>query len=139
MAPHLDPGDALTTLAPDGIDVYFDNVGGRHLEAALDALNDFGRIAACGMISAYNDAEPAPGPRNLGSVVGKRLQIRGFIVSDHLDRRSAFEAEMKAWIASGDVRVRETVADGLENAVDAFIGLFSGRNTGKMIVRLAND
>ena len=134
-----DLGDALTDLAPDGIDIYFDNVGGRHLEAALEAMNDFGRIAACGMISGYNNAQPAPGPNNLGNIVGKRLRLQGFIVRDHLDRRPAFEAEMKAWIAGGEVHVRETVVEGLDNAVDAFIGLFSGRNTGKMIVRLADD
>lgn len=132
-----DPMDALPRLAPNGIDVYFDNVGGRHLEAALESLNDFGRIAACGSISRYNDSEPAPGPSNIFQIVPKRLTMRGYIVSDHLDRRPAFEAEMKGWIASGDMKVEETVVDGIETAVEAFIGLFRGVNTGKMLVRLA--
>ena len=130
--------DALADLAPDGVDVYFDNVGGRHLEAALEHMNDFGRICACGSISRYNDAEPAPGPSNLFQVVPKRLQMRGFIVTDHLDRLPAFEADVKGWIASGELRVEETVVDGLENAVEAFLGLFRGENTGKMLVRLAS-
>ena len=134
-----DPGDALTELAPAGIDVYFDNVGGRHLEAALDAFNDTGRIAACGMISGYNNAQPAPGPRNLGFIVSKSLRMQGFIVTNHLHRRPAMESDMKAWIAAGEVKVHETVVDGLENAIPAFIGLFSGQNTGKMLVRLAHD
>ncbi len=133
-----DPMDALADLAPDGVDVYFDNVGGRHLEAALDHLNNFGRICACGSISRYNDAAPAPGPPNLFQVVPKRLQMRGFIVTDHLDRLPQFESDMKGWIASGELRVRETVVDGLENAVEAFLGLFRGENTGKMLVRLAS-
>ena len=132
-----DPMDALADLAPDGVDVYFDNVGGRHLEAALEHMNNFGHISACGSISRYNDAEPAPGPANIFQVVPKRLQMRGFIVTDHLDRLPEFEADVKGWIASGELRVRETVVDGLENAVEAFLGLFRGENTGKMLVRLA--
>lgn len=131
-----DPGAALAALAPDGIDVYFDNVGGRHLEAALDALNDFGRIAACGAISAYNAADLPPGPRNLANIVRKRLRLQGFIVRDHLDRQPAFEADMRRWMADGDIVVRETLVDGIENAVQAFIGLFRGDNVGKMLVRL---
>ena len=133
-----DPMDALPALAPEGVDVYFDNVGGRHLEAALEQMNNFGRIAACGSISRYNDTTPAPGPANIGQVVPKRLQMRGFVVTDHLQRLPQFEADMKGWIASGDMRVRETVVDGLENAVEAFLGLFRGENTGKMLVRLAS-
>jgi len=126
--------DQLRAVAPDGIDVYFDNVGGSHLEAAISALRPFGRVAMCGAISAYNgDSE---GPRNLALAVGKRLTLRGFIVGDHNDRRDAFLAEVGAWLAEGRINFSETVVDGLENAPRAFIGLLNGDNTGKMLVRL---
>lgn len=126
--------EALMAAAPEGIDVYFENVGGEHLEAALNAMNPFGRIAACGMISGYNEAPP--GPRNLMLIVGKKIRITGFIVSDHGDMRGEFLKEMEAWIQDGKIKSRETVVDGIENAVDAFLALFSGSNFGKMIVRL---
>ena len=133
----LDPMDALAELAPDGVDIYFDNVGGRHLESALEHMRDFGRIAACGSISRYNEAQPTPGPANLFQIVPKRITMRGYIVSDHRDRQPQFEDDMKGWIASGEMQVKETVVDGLESAVEAFIGLFRGDNVGKMLVRLA--
>ncbi len=129
------PG-TLGKLCPDGIDVYFDNVGGIQLEAAIDLMNPFGRIAACGMIGQYNDIDPPPGPKNLIFVVGKRLNMRGFIVSDHFDRYPAFLKDMGEWIATDRIRVRETVVDGIENMVDAFLGLFQGQNIGKMLVKL---
>ncbi len=123
----------------DGIDVFFDNVGGEQLEAALNALRPFGRVVACGAISRYNDERPEPGPRNLGYVVTKRLRIEGFIVRDHFDRFPAFLAEVGPWVAAGELQYRETVVDGLENAPAAFAGLFHGDNTGKMLVRVSPD
>jgi NADPH-dependent curcumin reductase CurA len=129
--------DQLRAAAPDGIDVYFDNVGGEHLEAAIGTLNMHGRVALCGSISGYNASERPAGPRNLGLAVGRRLTLRGFIVSDHADLRSEFAATVGDWLRSGQLHVRETVVDGLDNAVSAFIGLLRGENTGKMIVRLA--
>lgn len=127
---------ALAEAAPDGIDVYFENVGGDHLQAALAVMNPFGRIAACGMIASYNNAEPAPGPNNLMLIVGKKIRINGFIVSDHGDMRDEFIKEMVVWIQQGKVKSRQTVVEGLDNAVDAFIGLFSGNNFGKMVVKI---
>jgi len=118
------------------VDVYFDNVGGDHLEAAIFAMADFGRIAACGAIADYNADAPVPGPRNLMMMVSKRLTMRGFIVSDHGDAASEFYRRAGAWVADGSLTWRETVVDGLDNAVDAFLGLHRGDNTGKMLVRL---
>jgi NADPH-dependent curcumin reductase CurA len=131
--------DQLRDAAPDGVDVYFDNVGGEHLEAAIGALRTYGRAALCGSISTYNAVEPPPGPRNLGLAVGKRLTLRGFIVGDHADLRPEFVETVGGWLADGRLRARETVYDGLENAVPAFIDLLRGANTGKMVVRLAPD
>jgi NADPH-dependent curcumin reductase CurA len=128
--------EALAKAAPDGVDVYFENVGGDHLQAALNVMNPFGRIAACGMIASYNNAEPAPGPNNLMLIVGKKIRINGFIVSDHADMRDQFLAEMIPWIQAGKVKSRETVFEGIDSAVDAFLGLFSGENFGKMVVKL---
>ena len=127
---------ALAEAAPKGIDVYFENVGGEHLQAALDVMNPFGRIAACGMIASYNNVEPVQGPNNLMLIVGKKIRINGFIVSDHGDMRDQFLSEMIPWIQAGKVKSRETVLEGIDNAVDAFLGLFSGENFGKMIVKL---
>jgi NADPH-dependent curcumin reductase CurA len=126
----------LNQAAPDGIDVYFDNVGGEHLEAALFALRQQGRVAMCGAISVYNATSPEPGPRNLTMAVGKRLTLRGFIVSDHFDRFPDFAREVGGALAEGKIRYRETVVEGIERAPDAFIGLLRGQNTGKMVVRL---
>jgi len=117
-------------------DVYFDNVGGDHLEAAMFHLNDFGRIAACGAIAQYNEAGPVPGPRNMMMIVSKRLTLRGFIVSDHAAVAAEFYQRAGAWVAEGRLTARETVVDGLDHAVDAFLDLLRGGNTGKMLVRL---
>lgn len=130
---------ALTEYAPDGIDLYFDNVGGDHLQAALNHLKMFGRIAACGSISQYNNATPAPGPNNLSSIVRQRLTMQGFIISDHGNRMPDFQRDMSGWLREGKVKNRETVVDGIEHAVDAFLGMMRGENTGKMVVRLAPD
>jgi len=126
----------LAEAAPDGIELYFDNVGGDHLQAALGALRPHGRVVACGMISRYNDERPLPGPTNLTLVVGKRLRMQGFIVSDHRERFPAILAELGSWLRDGTVVSRETVADGIESAPGAFIGLMRGENFGKMLVRI---
>lgn len=127
----------LRQAAPDGIDVYFDNVGGEHLEAAIGASRLHGRVALCGMISHYNDAEPVAGPRNLPICIGKRLTLRGFIISDHQHRMRDFLSEVGPWIADGRLKTRETIVEGIEHAPEAFLGLLRGDNTGKMLVRTA--
>ena len=127
----------LEAAAPEGIDVYFDNVGGDHLQAALSALRTHGRIVACGSLSTYNDVAAAPGPSNLAMIVSKRLTIKGFIVTDHLDRLPAFVDEAAGYLAEGTLRAKETVVEGLERAPQAFIDLLRGANIGKMIVKLA--
>ena len=132
-------GDLLRNLqeaAPDGIDVYFDNVGGEHLQAALHCMRPNGRVALCGMISQYNAATPAPGPNNLALAIGMGLTLRGFIVSNFEHLRADFVRDMTNWVKSGELRYYETAFDGIERAPEAFIGLFTGANTGKMIVNL---
>ena len=126
----------LREAAPDGIDVYFDNVGGEHLEAAIGSLNLGGRIAVCGMISVYNDTEPAPGPRNLARLIQTRGRIQGFLVGDHYDLAGEYAAKAAQWLAAGDLQSRETFVDGIDAAVDGFLGVLRGENTGKMVVRL---
>jgi NADPH-dependent curcumin reductase CurA len=123
----------------DGIDVYFDNVGGDQLEASLTALRTFGRVIACGAISRYNAEGPQPGPRNLGFVVTKRLRIQGFIVTDHYARYREFLSEVGPWVREGKLQYRETILDGIERVPEAFAGLFHGVNTGKMLVRVGPD
>jgi len=127
----------LRQMAPNGLDVYFDNVGGDHLEAALFHMRPGGRIALCGAIAQYNDTVPPPGPRNLTLAIGLGLTLRGFIVSQYNHRRAEFRQQMEGWVASGEVRYDETVLRGIENAPRAFIGLFTGENVGKMIVDLS--
>ena len=127
----------LRAAAPGGIDVFFDNVGGEHLEAAIGAMNEFGRAALCGAISGYNAVEPQPGPRNTFLIVTKKLSLRGFIVSDHSDMHEDFIAKVTEQVTSGELVVRETVREGLEEAVPAFLDLLRGGNIGKMVVRLA--
>jgi NADPH-dependent curcumin reductase CurA len=129
--------DLLAAAAPEGIDVYFDNVGGDHLEAALFALRNFGRVAMCGAISLYNATDAPPGPRNTALAVSRRLTLRGFIVSDHFDRFPDFAREVGGWVRDGRLAYRETVVEGIERAPEAFIGLLQGQNLGKMVVRLA--
>jgi hypothetical protein len=130
--------ERLRELAPKGIDLYFDNVGGEQLEAALAALNPFGRIVACGMISQYN--EPTPGPDNLALVVGKRLTMRGFIIIDHRDRSIDFVHEVAPALSSGRIKFPESFVDGLENAPQAFIDMLRGEKyIGKVMVRLTPE
>jgi NADPH-dependent curcumin reductase CurA len=127
---------ALAEVAPEGIDIYFDNVGGDHLEAAIGALRLYGRVVACGSISRYNDVEPSAGPRNLFMVVTKRLHLQGYIISDHFDRFGQFYAQAQEWVRDGRLRYRETVIEGIENAPGAFLGLLRGENIGKMLVKV---
>ncbi|MEC7866136.1 MAG: NADP-dependent oxidoreductase, partial [Candidatus Poribacteria bacterium] len=128
--------DELSRYCPRGIDIYFENVGGEHLEAAISLMNMFGRIILCGMISQYNDTEPQANPKNLMSAIYKRLKLQGFIVSDHIDRVPDFYADIRQWINEGVIKWEETIVEGLENAPQAFIGLFRGENMGKMIVKV---
>jgi len=128
--------EALAEAAPEGIDVYFDNVGGDHLEAAIGALHTYGRVAACGSVSRYNDVEPSPGPRNMFMVVTKRLRIQGYIITDHYDRYPEFFERASEWVREGRLRYRETVVEGIDNAPRAFLGLLRGENIGKMLVKV---
>ncbi len=126
----------LGEMFPDGIDVYYDNVGGDHLEGAIDQMKNYGRIVCCGMISGYNAETPAPGPRNLFKIIGKRIRMEGFIVRDHQDVRDEFLHAMSGWINDGKIVWEESVTEGLENAPDAFIALFSGSKMGKALVKI---
>lgn len=128
----------LLHAAPEGVDVYFENVGGPQLEAALAAMKDFGRVVICGLISQYNSADPEPGPASFPMILLRRLRVEGFIVTDHLDLRPQFYQDMSQWIGAGQIKWKETIVDGLENAPSAFLGLFRGENLGKMLVRLAD-
>jgi len=127
---------AVTDAAPEGVDAYFENVGGDHLVAALDVLKQFGRIAACGMISRYNDEAPSPGPHNMTNIVTKSLMMRGFIVTEHFDLQGEFIKDLSSWMMSGKVKSRETVYEGIEKMPEAFTGLFTGANLGKMLVKV---
>jgi NADPH-dependent curcumin reductase CurA len=128
----------LAAACPNGIDGYFENVGGAVQAAVFDLLNPFARVAMCGMVSQYNATEMPPGP-NLGFVVGKRILIQGFIVSDRPARLTEWRAMAEPLIADGTLVYREDVVDGLENAPDALIGILDGRNFGKLLVRVANE
>ncbi|KAA9164898.1 NADP-dependent oxidoreductase [Amycolatopsis acidicola] len=128
--------EQLEAAAPDGIDVYFDNVGGEHLEAAIAQANLHARFAICGMISIYNATEPPAAPRNMMQIVGKRLTIRGFLVGDHYDLHGQFVSEVAPLVRDGKLRYEETVVEGLRNAPQAFLDLLDGANTGKMLVKL---
>ena len=128
---------ALEEAAPEGIDVYFENVGGEHLEAALNSARPFGRFALCGMISMYNATTPPPGPRNIAQAVGKQLRMEGFIVSSHYDMLPSFHKDLAEWHAAGKITWKETVLEGIDKAPEAFLKLFSGENFGKMLVKLS--
>lgn len=120
--------------APEGLDVYFDNVGAEHLQAAIMHMRQFGRIPLCGAIAQYNDTEPRPGPNNLAVAIGLGLTLRGFIVSHFNHLADDFRRDMESWVNTGQISYKETVFQGIEQAGDAFIGLFTGANTGKMVV-----
>lgn len=128
---------SLRDAAPDGIDIYFDNVGGTHLEAALAAANNFARFPLCGMIEQYN-ASPT-GPRNIFAVIEKSIRLEGFISNNHLDLWHDFQRDVARWMSEGKINWRETTLVGLETMPDAFLGLFEGKNTGKMLVQISDD
>lgn len=124
-------------IGDDGLNVYFDNVGGDHLEAALDALAPFGRVAICGAIGQYNATAPQPGPDNMANILRQKLRIQGFIVSDHArEVDKEFQRVVGQWFADGKLVYDETVIDGVENSVEAFLGMLRGENSGKMVVRI---
>ncbi len=129
--------EQLNLEAPEGIDIYFDNVGGEALEAALSALRVHGRIIACGGISGYNNEKPQPGPSNLFNITAKRLTMKGLIVSDSLNLQSEFEQEVGGYYLAGKLKNKETIVVGIDRAVQAFIDIFAGKNIGKMVVKLA--
>jgi len=129
---------ALREACPAGIDVYFDNVGGAVLAAVLGLVNRGARIPLCGLISQYNATALPPGP-NLGPVLWNRVLVQGFIVSDHLDRQGDFLRDCSAWVREGRLKYREDIVEGLDRAPEALIGLFRGRNLGKMLVRVSED
>ncbi|MFJ2861434.1 NADP-dependent oxidoreductase [Kitasatospora sp. NPDC087314] len=128
--------EQLAQAAPDGIDLYFDNVGGDHLEAAIGALTVHGRAVLCGAIAQYNETTAPAAPRNLALAIGKRLRLEGMLVGDHAALQPQFVAEVSGWLKSGELRSEETVVDGFERTADAFLDLLRGVNTGKMVVRL---
>jgi NADPH-dependent curcumin reductase CurA len=128
---------ALKAAAPDGIDVYFDNVGGDILEACLAQMNNHGRIACCGAISQYDGTPSATGPRGVpGLIVVKRLVMQGFIVMDYMERRNDALRDLQSWVASGKLKVQEDVIEGLENTPKALIGLLAGENRGKRMIKV---
>lgn len=135
--------ETLRDACPDGIDIYYENVGGAVLEAVISLLNQNARIPVCGLISHYNDTELPPGPNLLPKlmrvILTQRVMLQGFIVSDHGHRQREFLNDVGGWVASGEIRYREDLIEGLDNTIDAFQGLLQGRNFGKLMVRLAAD
>ena len=129
----------LLKVCPDKIDIYYDNVGGKHLEAALENMKTFGRIVLCGMISQYNVNTPLPGPSNLSLAINNRLKLQGFIGRDHYGILNEFHDAMAKWVGEGRIKWKETVLEGIENAPKAFLGLFKGENFGKMLVKVEPD
>ena len=131
----------LKVACPDGIDIYFENVGGKVFDAAYNLMNDGGRIPVCGMISRYNDTSLPDGPdtlpRLMRAILTRRLLVKGYIVTDHGDRLSTFLSDMSGWLKSGHVRYREDITEGLDNAVAAFLGLLRGDNTGKTVIKVS--
>jgi len=128
---------ALKAAAPDGVDVYFDNVGGDILEACLAQMNNHGRIACCGAISQYDGVPSAAGPRGVpGLIVVKRLTMQGFIVMDYMERRNEALRDLQSWVTSGKLKVQEDVIEGLQNTPKALIGLLAGENRGKRMVKV---
>src|SRR5262249_14216581 len=131
--------ESLKRHCPNGIDIYFDNVGGEILEAALDLINLRARIPVCGAISQYNAAEPAPGPRNLANLIMKRARMEGFLVTDYMNRASEAMQDLAAWHMQGKLKYRVDVVEGLENAPRALRKLFDGTNNGKLVVKVSSE
>ena len=138
-----DLAGALNDACPDGIDVYYENVGGKVFDAAIGLMNVHGRIPVCGTIAHYNDTGPPPGPDRLAGamriILTRRLSVRGFIIFDHHHRIPDFSRDVSAWLREGRIVYREDVVDGIDNAVDAFRGLLRGENFGKLVVRISDD
>ncbi|SIQ82544.1 NADPH2:quinone reductase/hypothetical protein [Haladaptatus litoreus] len=131
-----DYGAALDSAAPDGVDVYFDNVGGEITDAVFSKLNVDARVAVCGQIALYNEESVPMGPRKLGKLIESRAQVQGFLVSDFSPRFEQATRQLAKWVSTGELAYRETVTEGLENAPDAFLGLFEGENIGKQLVKV---
>ncbi|CAI9400636.1 NADP-dependent oxidoreductase [Aestuariimicrobium sp. T2.26MG-19.2B] len=131
--------EQLPALAPEGVDVYFDNVGGEHLEAALDVMNDGGRVVLCGVISTLNTADKAAGPDNMSNIITRGLTLKGFTLGGYLNLAPEFSQRMTDWFSAGKIAHDETIVEGIENAVDAFLDMMRGANTGKMLVRIAPE
>ena len=131
-------GKALRAATPKGIDVYFENVGGEHLDAALACMNTLGRVAVCGMISGYNNAGARTEVRNLSNIIYGRINLRGFVATDFMHLYGDFQRDMAGWLKAGKVKYQETVMEGIAAAPAALIGLMEGQNSGKMLVRLAS-
>lgn len=132
---HENVAQRLAALAPDGIDLFFDNVGGETLEAGIANIARFGRIVLCGAIAGYNDATLAPGPRNLARLIAQRAEMRGFILLDHLDQVPAARAELEAWLRAGGIRYRTDIQQGFEAVPATFLRLFSSASQGKQLLR----
>ena len=128
----------LKAAAPKGVDVYFDNVGGEHLDAALANMNTLGRVAVCGMISGYNNAGARTPVYNLSNIIYGRINLRGFVATDFMPLRPQFESDMRDWLKTGRIKWRETVLEGIKEAPHAMVGLMQGENIGKMLVKLAD-
>ena len=128
----------LKLLCPNGINVFYDNVGGDILEAAIDNIADFGRIVLCGSISNYNDAEPRPGPKNMFNLIARRVRMQGFIVIDYLDRMQEAVNDLVTWVFDGRIHYREDIQEGFDNIPSTFMRLFQGTNNGKQLLRLAD-
>ncbi|HSV03550.1 MAG TPA: NADP-dependent oxidoreductase [Phenylobacterium sp.] len=128
----------LKAAAPKGVDVYFDNVGGEHLDAALANMNTLGRVAVCGMISGYNNAGARTPVYNLSNIIYGRINLRGFVATDFMHLRPQFESDMRDWLKTGRIKWRETVLEGIKEAPHAMVGLMQGENIGKMLVKLAD-
>jgi NADPH-dependent curcumin reductase CurA len=133
-----DVAERLKELCPDGVNVYFDNVGGPILEAALQNLAHRGRVVICGAISTYNDREQAPGPSNYLQLLIKRGRMEGFIVVDYFKRVPEAVNDLSQWVLSGKIKYKEDIVDGLENAPRALIRLFESKNFGKQLVKIAD-
>lgn len=131
--------EQLAAIATEGVDVFFDNVGGDHLEAAIDVMNDGGRIALCGAIAQYNVTGRQPGPDNLANFITRGLSMKGFTLGGYVDRGQEFSEKMTGWFTSGQIAYDETIVDGIGNAVDAFLDMMRGGNVGKMLVRTSDQ
>ena len=130
--------DQLAAAAPDGIDVFFDNVGGEHLEAALRVLNPGGRVALCGAISSYNATSRPAGPTNMANIITRGLTLKGFTLGGYWHLSDEFSERMTHWFSAGEIAYDETIVDGIDHAVDAFLDMMHGANTGKMLVRVGS-